>query len=392
MTEQAVPTISLRALDGGQRRALLPAVLATLKRDDVPTLAAGAAFKIFLALFPAMFAAVAIFTLATSGSDVLRLLAELEFLPSLLRDELAGPLERFVEQAGGAELSVAIIGIVAGLWAVSSAAVTLMKALSRINDLEETRGFLAMRLGALAITLALLIALVTIGALLVAGGAVQQAVLDAVMGAQAPGRDTAGLLATVARYGVSIVVLIVVLAFVFWIGPDRREHRPPFQWLTPGAAVGVLGWLVASAVFGLYVRIAGVNPVYGALGGVIVLMLWLQLTMLVLLLGAELNAEIRRARAGMPHRHGKPADQPAAVAAAVPPADARATAGADAGPTGAAAGADAGPTPTGAEVGGAGVPSAGAGAEEGRSRWSAALAGAGLALAAGALGWWRNRD
>ena len=381
MAEQTAPKVSLRALDGEQRRALLPAVLATLKRDDVPTLAAGAAFKIFLALFPAMFAAVAIFTLVTSGRDVLRLLGELEFLPPLLRQELAGPLEGFVEEAGGAELSFAIIGIAAGLWAVSSAAVTLMKALSRINDLEETRSFIAMRIGALAITLALLVALVTIGALLVAGGAVQRSVLDAVIGAQAPGRATVGLLATLGRYGVSVVVLIVVLAFVFWIGPDHREHRPPFQWLTPGAALGVLGWLVASAVFGLYVRIAGVNPVYGALGGVIVLMIWLQLTMLVLLLGAELNAEIRRARAGLPLGRGEPAAHPAAVAAAVPPADALATAEADARPA-----------PAGAGAARAGMPSASAGPGKERSRWSAALAGAGLSLAVGALAWWRNRD
>ena len=361
MAEPTAPTVSLRALDGGQRRALAPAVLATLKRDDVPTLAAGAAFKIFLALFPAMFAAVAIFTLVTTGRDVLRLLGELEFLPPLLRQELAGPLERFVEEAGGAELSVAIIGIAAGLWAVSSAAVTLMKALSRINDLEETRSFVVMRLGALAITLALLVGLVTIGVLLVAGGPVQRSLLDAVIGAEAPGRAVAGLLGTLARYGVSLVVLIVVLAFVFWIGPDRGHRRPPFQWLTPGAVLGVLGWLAASAVFGLYVRIAGVNPVYGALGGIIVLMLWLQLTMLVLLLGAELNAEIRRARTGAAPGAPALAAPPAAVAAAVPPPDALA------------------PITAEQEPG------------RGRPQRRAALVGAGLSLAVAALAWWRNR-
>jgi len=98
-----------------------------------------------------------------------------------------------------------------------------------------------------------------------------------------------------ARLLLALGVLILLFAFVYWIGPDRE--RPSWAWMSPGALIGVLGWLAVSAGFTLYAQTAGsYDATYGTLAGVVVLLLWLQLSMLMILVGAEFNAEVERTR------------------------------------------------------------------------------------------------
>jgi membrane protein len=274
-------------------KVALVAAKEEIKRDDVPSMAAGVAFKIFLALFPALLAAAAIFGFFADPAQLESYLATLE---GVVPEDALGILERglgnIADTERGAAGGLAIAGILGGLWAASSAAATLVKALNRAYEAQEARNFFKQRLVALSITGALLLAIVALVVLVIAGPQVQRLVVPDQL--QGPIANVAfgalqGLLV--------LVVLVLLFAFVYWIGPNRE--LPEWKWMSPGAIVGVLGWLVASLGFTLYVQNFGNydNGTYAGLGGVIVLMLWLQISMLIMLVGAEFNAEVERLRA-----------------------------------------------------------------------------------------------
>lgn len=301
-------------LDRDGYREILRATIARIKRDDVPSLAAGVAFKIFLSLFPAAIATVAVFSIVTSPEDLAAVTeAASDLLPRRAAEVV--PVGELVEAGGAGAGGLAIGGVLAGLWAATSAAVTLAKALSRAYEVEETRKFVRQRTVALAITLALFVALVALVLLLVAGGPLQEALVPPQLGA------AAGALLTAARLAGALVVLVLLFAFVYWVGPDRPLRG--WTWMSPGAVVGVVGWLAVSGGFTLYVRLAGnYEATYGALAGVIVLLLWLQMSMLFLLAGATLNAVIERAadrRAALQAGAGFALARPHAVATSAAP-------------------------------------------------------------------------
>lgn len=294
--------LTLRGLRREDVRPLGRRLVAQIQEDDVWSLAAGVAFRIFLSLFPGLFAVVAVFGIVVSGAEVVALLQALEFVPGAVRSELEGPLVRFTERDGGGATLTVLAGMLGGLWAASSAAVLLARALTRIYGYAETRRFVRLRLIGVLIAVALFGALVALMLLLVAGRALQAWALDA-LALTSDAERGLGLALTIGRWVLAVGVLVALFAFVYWVGPDRRA-RPRFQWLSPGAVVGVVGWIVLSGLFNLYTRVAGENEVYGALGGVIVVLLWLQLTMAILLVGAELNALLRRLLAVQPSLAG----------------------------------------------------------------------------------------
>lgn len=282
----------LRGLRSDDYKSVGRGVLQGMKKDDVASLAAGVAFRIFLSLFPTLFAVVAVFTVVASGDDVVALLDSIEFVPETIKQEIQDPLVRFVEDTRDAASLTIALGIAGGLWAASSAAVMLAKALSRIFGAAETRKFVRLRLIGASIAVALFVVLVVLFVLLVVGPGIQRWLVDAAVRVDgASGLVSTGL--TIARYALAILVVVGFFAFVYWAAPDR-EARSKFQWITPGAVFGVVGWIALTAAFGVYAGAVGDNEVYGALGGVIVLLLWLQFSMMVLLIGAAINAELRR--------------------------------------------------------------------------------------------------
>jgi membrane protein len=307
-------------------KAALLATKDEIKRDDVPSMAAGVAFKIFLALFPSLIAAVAIFGLFTDPAQLDAYLAMLDgVMPDAALQIIQGALE--TDAAAG----FAIGGVAAGLWAASSAAATLVKSLNRAYEVEESRNFLKQRGVALAITLSLLAAIGALIVLIIAGPQIQ----DLVVPDQLQG-PIANVLFGIGQVLIVVAVLVAFFAFVYWLGPNRE--LPRWVWMSPGALLGVVGWLVASLAFTLYVQNFGNyegNEAYAGLGGVIVLMLWLQISMMVLLIGAEFNAEVERikahrrdvrAGAGMGHMEELPEASAEALAAALAPAPAPAPA------------------------------------------------------------------
>lgn len=283
-------------------------------RDDVASLAAGVAFRIFLSLFPSLIAGVAILNLVVARARVVEFITNLAgVVPPAVVDLLEDVVAGDGQGVGGA----LAFGVALGVWAASSAAVALMKALSRARAEVDTRSFVTLRALGLVITVALFVAIAVLLVLLVFGPQIQDALLPPIAG------GALRALATVGRYVAAVLVLQVLFAFIYWIGPDRRR-RPPWRWLSPGAVLGVVGWLLASYGFSLYTRFFGTyvgNPAYAGFGAVIVVLLWLQLTMMLLLVGAELNFVMERRRAAAQQAEVVAAS--GAAVAAPPPTPAR---------------------------------------------------------------------
>lgn len=252
------------------------------KSDQVPLLAAGVAFYSFLALFPAMIAAVMLYGLLRDPDDVRRQVASLsDTLPSDAASLLTGQLEAITTTSSGGLGLGLVISLVLALWSASGGVGNVMTAVNLAYDEEEIRGFVKRRALALGLTLAAIVFVVVAVSLV----AVAPAVLDNVIG-DGPARW--GLEA--ARWLGLLVAMAVALAVLYKVAPDR--DAPRFRWVSIGSVVATVIWLLASLGFSLYVdNFGSYNKTYGALAGVVVLLLWLWLTMYVVLLGAEINAE-----------------------------------------------------------------------------------------------------
>jgi len=318
-----VSRFEVRRLRSRDELVLVAGTLTTeLRNDDVPSLAAAVAFKIVLALFPSIAAAIAVFSLVTDPNELNELLIGVRDVAPAAVDFLEAPLRRLiVSRAAGL---AAVVGVLGGLWASSSAAVTLNRSLSRAYDLIDGRTFVRQRLAALVVMVALLLALVAILVLLVLGDRIENTVLGALPLTETA-RTVIDFIATVLRQLLAAAVLMLLFAFIYWAGPDFRE-RQPYPWISPGAVLGVVLWLASSGLFSVYLSLfagnyTGSRSVYGSLGGAIVFMLWLQVSMLALLAGAEVN-QVLQLRAGQRSSTAEMAGfggEPAPVATAAGP-------------------------------------------------------------------------
>jgi membrane protein len=255
------------------------------KADHVPMLAGGVAFFAFLAVFPALIAALTLYGLVADPEQVARQVEGLAgALPRDAQPLITEQLGAVVASSEGTLGLGLVVSLLAALWSASSGTGNLIQAINLAYDEEETRGFLKLRGTALLLTLgAIVFVLVTLALV-----AVVPPLLDAL-----PLGPVATVLAQVVRWGLLIAVLIVSLAVVYRLAPDR--DAPRLRWASTGAIVAAVLWIAGSVVFSLYVdNFGSYNRTYGALAGVIVLLLWLYLTSYVVLLGAEINAEAER--------------------------------------------------------------------------------------------------
>jgi len=261
---------------------ILKRAWAESKTDQVPLLAAGVAFYSFLSLFPAMIAAVTVYGLIADPRTVAEQTQQLtEALPndaaSLISSQLKA-ITQTPEQSLGFGLLVALM---LALWSAAGGVGNVVTAINLAYDEEETRGFVKRKALALGLTLgAIVFVVVAIGLV-----AVAPALLEAFVPSGA-----AYWLLQIARWLLLVVAVTLVLAVLYRYAPDRDE--PKFQWVSVGAAIATVIWLVASLGFSLYVNNFGsYGKTYGALAGVVVLLLWLWITSFIVLLGAEINAE-----------------------------------------------------------------------------------------------------
>jgi len=254
-----------------------------IRDPNASIVAAGVAFYAFLALVPALIAVVAIYGLVANPADVKDQITS--FASAAPRDAqrlLSNQLSSITKGAGGGTAIAAIIAIGAALWSASSGIAALNTGLTVVNRENETRGMLKRRLLALVLTLFAVAGVLVMLAFVVA----LPSLLDSA-GITGIGRTALEL----ARWPLLAIVLLDGLAVIYRYGPQRR--RPKWRWVTPGAVVAMIVGLVASIGFSIYVSLLGnYNKTYGALGAIIVVLLWLYLMAFAVLFGAALNAEL----------------------------------------------------------------------------------------------------
>jgi membrane protein len=281
------------------------------KTDNVSLVAAAVAYYAFLAIFPALIAAVLLYGLVASPADVQRQVEEIgAALPAeaetLLKDQMQA-IASTSNSALGIGLLVAVLG---ALWSASGGVGGLITAVNIAYDETETRGFVKRRALSLVLTVGAIF-FVLIAVTLVA---VVPAVADTV-GLGALGR----IGAEAARWVLLVVAVMVALAILYRIAPDR--DAPKFRWVSVGSVVATVLWIVASVALSLYVdNFGSYGKTYGTLAGVVVLLLWLYVSAFIVLLGAEINAEAEQQTAKDTTRGPeKPMGRRGAVKADSPP-------------------------------------------------------------------------
>lgn len=263
-------------------RQVLGRAIRQSQQDNISLLAAGVAFFGFLALFPALIALVTLVGLVADPEQITQQVQSFTAgLPQASRQVISDQLTTITHSSGGALTVGLVISLLVALWSASSGTSSLMTAVNTAYEEKETRSFLKLRAVALVLTLGTVVFLALTLALI----AIVPVVLHAV-----PLGPVGTVLAQVVRWTLLIALIITGLAVLYRVAPDRDPAK--FRWVSVGSTVAALLWLLGSVGFSLYVNFFGnYNKTYGALAGVIVLLLWLFLTCYIVLLGAEINAE-----------------------------------------------------------------------------------------------------
>jgi membrane protein len=245
--------------------------------------AAGVAFYGLLALFPAITAFVSLYGLFAKASTISAHLSVMAgILPSEAFDIFQEQVNRLVSK-GEARLSFGfVLGLSLALWSANAGMKAIIDAINVVYDEKEARGFIKLNLVSLAFTVAAILSL-----LLAMGGVV---VLPLVLGYVGFGAESEMLLSLL-RWPVLLAMIIFGLAVLYRFGPSRREPR--WQWLSVGSVFAAVTWLASSALLSWYLaHFANYDATYGSLGAVIGLMMWMWMSAIVILFGAELNSEI----------------------------------------------------------------------------------------------------
>jgi membrane protein len=254
--------------------------------DDCLGLAAQLAYYFFLALFPAvlfLLALASFFPLDNFIDDIVRTLGPI--VPSELLSFLEDQLRRISNADSGGILTIGILGAV---WSSSAAVVAIIGSLNRAYDIEEGRPWWKVRLTAIGLTVALALLVVISFTLIVVGPTLAEHLASSL------GLGVVFEWAwKILQWPLAFFLVSSAIGLVYYFAPDAEQD---WVWITPGAVLGTLLWVLISVAFKFYVaNFADYNATYGAVGGVIVLMLWLYISGLAILVGAELNAEIEHA-------------------------------------------------------------------------------------------------
>jgi membrane protein len=251
--------------------------------DRLLAVAAGVVFYGLLALFPAVTAFVSLYGLFASEASISQHLSGVaDIMPSGVVDILREQIDRLAAN-GDAKLSFGFIfGLGVALWSANAGIKAIIDALNVVYEEKEKRSFIKLNLSSLTFTL------VAIALLLLAVGAV--VVLPLLLAHIGLQRETE-LLFRIARWPVLLILVIVGLGLTYRYGPSRRLAR--WQWLSVGSVFAAMAWLASSALLSWYLaNFANYNATYGSLGAAIGMMMWMWVSAIVILCGAELNSEI----------------------------------------------------------------------------------------------------
>ena len=270
--------------------AALKRTVHEFREDNLSDWAAALTYYGVLAIFPALLVLTSVLGLI-GESATQPLLDELgKVAPGPANDILTSAIKNLQGDKGAAGV-LFVVGLLAALWSASSYVAAFMRASNAIYDMEEGRPVwktLPVRVG-MTIVLLLLLVLTTL-AVVLTGGIAKQAGDLVGLG------STAVTVWNIAKWPVLLLIVSLMFAFLYWAAPNVKQAG--FRWVSPGGILAVVGWLVASGAFAFYVSSFGsYNKTSGALGGVIVFLVWLWISNIMILLGAEFNAELERQRA-----------------------------------------------------------------------------------------------
>jgi membrane protein len=268
-------------------------------RDNMTDWAAALTYYSILSIFPAFVVLTAIVGLFGASATTPLIENVRQMAPGQAREVMIRALQE-LEGSGKIAGPLAIIGLLAALWAASGYIGAFIRASNAVYDIREGRPIwktMPLRIG-LTLAMVVLLAVTAIGVVIT--GTISQRIGEFL------GVGRAGVLAwDIAKWPVLAVLISLAFALLYWAAPN--VVHPGFRWLTPGSILAVLLWVAASVGFGVYVANFGsYNKTYGSLAGVIVFLVWLWISNLAVLLGAEFDAELAR---GQRIESGQPADQ-----------------------------------------------------------------------------------
>jgi membrane protein len=277
----------LRAASWG---GVLKRTVKEFRDDNLTDWAAALTYYGVLAIFPALIVIVSVLGLI-GQSATQPLIDNLGTVAPGPAKEIFTDAIRNLEGSRGAAGVFFVIGLAAAIWSASGYIAAFMRASNAIYDMPEGRPIwktLPLRVG-LTVVLMLLTAISAIGVTLSGGLADEVGNLIGV-------GSTAVDIWNIAKWPVLLLLVSFMFAFLYWAAPNVKQ--PGFRWITPGGVLAVIGWVIASLAFAFYVANFGsYNKTYGALAGPIVFLVWLWVSNVMILLGAEFNAELERGRA-----------------------------------------------------------------------------------------------
>jgi len=281
--------------------AVIKRTLVSFYDDQMTHHAAALTYYALMSLFPTVLLGLSLLGLLGQYPETYD--AIIGYAREVAPDSVVTPLDRSLEQAlqnKGTAATALAIGVAVALYGTTGVLEAARRALNVVFEIESGRSFLRRKLVDVASTVVLLALALVTGILVFVGGSFA----DDLLGFIGLG-PTAADVWNLARWPAALLVAILAFSFVYYITPDVQQRS--WRWVTPGAVVGVMLWLLASWGFSTYIsRVADVGAIYGAFAGAIVLVAWIWLTNVALLFGAELNAEIERQkelREGVPVRH-----------------------------------------------------------------------------------------
>lgn len=264
--------------------------LREFSKDKCPDLAASLTYYSVLSIFPALLALVSLLGIFGNPQKTTSALLDIVqgFAPGQTVDTIR-PLVQDLASSSAAGLTF-ILGLLTALWSASGYVGAFGRAMNRVYEIDEGRAFVKLRGTMLGVTVVNLLIVVIIAAMLVLSGPVAESVGNLI--------GLGGAFLTVwniAKWPVMLALIIVAIAILYYATPNVKQ--PKFRWMSMGSAIAVVVFLLASLAFGFYVAFSNsYNKTYGAIGGVIVALLWLWILNMSLLFGAEFDAETERGR------------------------------------------------------------------------------------------------
>lgn len=297
--EQRLDPDAPTALDRSSWRAVLRRTVAEFREDHLTDWAAALTYYGVLAIFPALIALVSVLGLVGMSATQPLIDNLAAATPSQARDVLTSAVEQLQSSRRGSGIAF-VAGLALALWSASGYVAAFMRASNAIYEVEEGRPVwktVPVRYG---VTVVLVLLLAATAVIVTATGGIADRAGE-LLGVS----STAVTVWDWVKWPVLLVIVSLLLALLYWVAPNVKQ--PGFRWISPGGLLAVAVWLVASGAFAGYVASFGsYNKTYGALGGVVVFLVWLWISNIAVLLGAEFNAEVER---GRQIATGMPADQ-----------------------------------------------------------------------------------